>query len=192
MSQSEMIQRAEAAVKGVLPDAPIWEGMKFNGVVIDDLTVCVDRTWRPGGGVDGKGGNAGYVLVTFPHESLGEPQSGVCADVASGPERESASPVEVPDDLKDEPGLITRTDMGDEWPLTVDYAVLACESKTAGGMDLQIATLTAPDGTVYALNGTALDHTDYRDVDPIWADDPDWKGLKISIGPLIDEARALC
>lgn len=150
-----MIHRAEAAAKDVLPDAPIWKGVKFAGSVVHGSTVCVDRTWPRNGGIDGKGGNAGYVLVSFPDETLGEPQDGVCADVSSSSETKAAPPVEVPDDVKDELGLITRTDMGDEWPLTVDYAVVACEPKTAGGMDLQIATLTAPDGTVYALNGTA-------------------------------------
>lgn len=82
--------------------------------------------------------------------------------------------------------------MGDEWPLTVDYGVVACESKTAGGMNLQIATLTAPDGTVYALNGTAKSHSDAADIEPIWADDPEVDGLKISIGPLIDHALTFC
>lgn len=192
MSESEMTRRAEAAAKNSLPDAPIWEGMKFKGSVIDDSTVCVDRTWARNGGLDGKGGNAGYVVVTFPDESLGEPQDGVCADVAGSAEPDAAPPVQVPDDVKGEPGLVTRDDLGTEWPLTVDYAILACEPKTAGGMDLQIATLTAPDGTVYALNGTAKDHTDYADLAPIWADDPDVEGLKINIGPLIDQARALC
>ncbi|MCR8526236.1 hypothetical protein WB334_25240, partial [Escherichia coli] len=53
------IAKAEAAVKGELPDAPIWEGMKFKGVVVDDSTICVDRTYREGGGLDGNGGSAG-------------------------------------------------------------------------------------------------------------------------------------
>lgn len=192
MSESEMIQRAEVAVEGELPDAPIWEGVKFAGSVIDGSTVCVDRTYPPGGGFDGKGGNAGYVLVTFPDESLGEPQDGVCADVSGASESEAAPPVEVPDDVKDEPGLITRTDMGDEWPLTVDYGVVACENDTAGGQPLMIATFTGPDGTVYALNGTAQSHTDAADVEPIWAPDPNLQGAKIEISPLIDHALTFC
>ena len=187
-----MIQRAEAAAENILPEAPIWEGMKFKGSVIDASTVCVDRTWARNGGPEGKGGNAGYVIVTFPDESLGEPQDGVCADVADAPESDAAPPVEVPDDVKGDPGLVTRDNLGEEWPLTVDYVILACEPKTAGGMDLQIASLTAPDGTVYALNGTAKSHTDYADIAPIWADNPNVEGLKIPISPLIDRARTLC
>lgn len=112
LSQAEMIQSAEAAVKGELPDAPIWEGMTFAGSVVNDSTVCVDRTWRPGGGVDGKGGSAGYVLVTLPGKTLGEPTDGVCADGSDAPKPEAATPVVVPDSVKDEPGLITRTDLG--------------------------------------------------------------------------------
>lgn len=192
LSQPDMIKGAVATVEGSLPDAPIWEGMTFAGSVVDDKTVCVDRTYRPGGGLNGKGGSAGYVLVTFPGKTMGEPTDGVCADVAGAPPSESAAPVAVPDDVKGKPGLITRTDLGKEWPLTVDYGVMACEDKTAGGMALQIATFTAPDGTEYALNGTAKDHTDAKDIAPIWADNPQTAGLKISIGPLIDRARALC
>jgi hypothetical protein len=154
--------------------------------------VCVDRTWRPGGGVDGKGGNASYVLVTFPGKTLGEPTDGVCADVSDAPKPEAAPPVVVPDSVKDEPGLITRTDLGKEWPLTVDYGVVACQNKTAGGQPLKIATFTGPDGTVYALNGSAKSHTDAAAIDPIWAPDPDVAGLKIGIGPLIDRALTLC
>ena len=192
LGQAEMIQRAEASVEGELPDAPIWEGMTFAGSVVNDSTVCVDRTWRPGGGNDDKGGSAGYVLVTFPGKTLGEPTHGVCADVSGAPKPEAAPPVVVPDSVKDEPGLITRTDLGKEWPLTVDYGVVACQRKTAGGLPLKIATFTGPDGTVYALNGTAKDHTDAAAIDPIWTPDPDGVGLKIGIGPLIDRALTLC
>lgn len=192
LSQAEMIQGAEAAVKGELPDAPIWKGMTFAGSVVNDSTVCVDRTWRPGGGVDGKGGSAGYVLVTLPGKTLGEPTDGVCADGSGAPKQEAAPPVGVPDSVKDEPGLITRTEMGKEWPLTVDYGVVACQSKTAGGQSLKIATFTGPDSTVYALNGTAKSHTDAAPIDPIWAPNPDVAGLKIGIAPLIDRALTLC
>ena len=196
-SRSEVIQAAEAAVEGELPDAPIWEGMKFRGSLVDDLTVCVDRTYGPGGGAGGKPGSAGYVIVTFPDEtlgqpSLGEPTDGKCSDVADLPKEEPAPPVEVPDSVKDEPGLITRTDLGEEWPLTVDYGVVACQVKMAGRIRLEIATFTAPDGTEYALNGNAKSHTDAADIEPIWAPNPDVDGLKVDIGPLIERARTFC
>lgn len=187
-----MVQQAEAAVKGELPDAPIWKGMTFAGSVVDPATVCVDRTWAPGGGVDGKGGSAGYVLVRFPKATLGEPTDGVCADVTGAPTTVVPAPVKVPDALKDEPGLVTRTDLGKEWPLTVDYGVVACETRTAGGQALRVATFAGPDGKVYALNGTAKSHTQAAAIDPIWAPDPDAAGLKVGIGPLIQRALALC
>jgi hypothetical protein len=192
LSQPEMIQRAEAAAKGELPEAPIWEGMTFAGSVVNASTVCVDRTWRPGGGVDGKGGSAGYVLVTLPGKTLGEPTDGVCADRSGAPKPKDAPPVDVPDSVKGKPGLVTRTDLGKDWPLTVDYGVVTCQSRAAGGQPLKVATFTGPDGTVYALNGTAKSHTDAAAIDPIWAADPDVSGLKIGIGPLIDRALALC
>jgi hypothetical protein len=45
-------------------------------------------------------------------------------------------------------------------------------------------TFTAA-GREYDVNGTALD-SGIRRIDPIWAADPDVKGLKKDIGPLID------
>jgi hypothetical protein len=51
------------------------------------------------------------------------------------------------------------------------------------------------EGTTYWVNGTAgnaADERGWEDVRPIWADDPADAGLKISIGPLIDDGLALC
>lgn len=191
MTDGERIAAAEVAVEATLPDAPIWVGMTFEGVVVDTSEICVDRTWAPGGGIDDLGGNAGYVVVTFPEETLGEPQDGTCSSYAPS----SSSPavgVDVPSVVANEPGLIISTDFGDDWPLTVPYAVVHCETISAGGRVLQVATFDAPDGTTYAANGTAKDHGDYADIDPIWAPDPDVSGLKISISPVIDAALALC
>jgi len=55
-----------------------------------------------------------------------------------------------------------------------------------------MATLDAPDGKTYAANGTAKDHGNYLDIDPIWAPNPDVSGLKIDISPVTDAALALC
>jgi hypothetical protein len=168
--------------------------MTFKGVVIDESEVCVDRNWGPGGGVGGTepGGVAGYVVVTFPQETLGEPQDGVCADYADLPPAAEPTPVDVPADLANDPGLLVSSDFGDDWPLTVPYGVVHCESISAGGMALNVVTFQAPDGTIYASNGTAKDHTNYPSVEAIWADDPNVDGLKINIGPIIDAGLALC
>lgn len=189
--QAELVAKAEKIVLGELNDAPIWEGTTAEGVFVSDAEVCVDRTYGPAGGLDGKGGNAGYVVVSFPDGTPGEPQEGLCASAPTD-KPEPLPPVEVPDDVTDEPGLITRDDLGEDWPLTVDYGVVSCETFTAGGRDLQSATFTAPDGTEYALNGIARSYTDAEDVDPIWKDDPDMDGLKVDIGPLIDFGLTLC
>lgn len=185
----QMVVEAERVVKDQLPDIPIWKGVTFKGVLLDEHTVCVDRTYPAGGGLDHRGGSAGYVTVTFPDKVLGEPQDGTCAK-ASVPTATVQPRVEVPAELQGKPGLVTRTDLGEQWPLTVDYAVLHCQPKEAGGYHLQLATLTAPDGTLYALNGSAKAHTPAKDIEPIWAPDPATKA-RISIGPLIDKALTL-
>jgi len=193
--KSKGIEKAEKLVLAELPDAPIWEGLTVNGVKVSKRVVCVDRTWAPGGGPDNKGGDAGYVVVKFPKKKksgkvkLGEPQDGSCSDYAPP---SPAAKVDVPKKLKKKKGLLVSTKFADEWPLTVPYAVVHCKDITAGGMRLNVVTLTAPDGTRYAVNGTAQDHTSYPEIDPIWAPDPDVDGLKIDISPVIDAGLMLC
>lgn len=189
LSDSERVSTAEKLVLAELPDAPVWKGMTDKGVVVDETTVCVDRTWAKGGGPDDKGGNAGYVVVTFPSEKLGEPQDGYCKDFAGAP---TAAPVDVPASVKGDPGLLVSTTYGDQWPLTVPYVVAHCKDITAGGENLHVVTITAPDGTIYSANGTAKSHTEYPILTPIWAEDPNVKGLKIDISPVIDAGLKLC
>lgn len=191
MTEAERIATAEALVLGELPDVPFWEGATALGVVVDDSEVCVDRTYGPSGGLDGIGGNAGYVVVSFPDETLGGPQDGFCAEYAPVAPTE-VPPVDVPDAVANDPGLLVSTDLGAEWPLTVPYVVAHCENITAGDMNLQVVTIDTPDGATYAANGTAKDHTDYPSLDPIWADNPEVDDLKIDISPIIDAGLVLC
>ncbi|WP_241976695.1 DUF2511 domain-containing protein [Cryobacterium sp. TMT2-4] len=189
----ERVERAQQLVKDELPDAPIWEGMTFAGVVLDEAAVCVDRNWGPGGGPGETeaGGVAGYVIVTFPSDTLGEPQEGTCADYAPA-EEEPGKAIDVPADVKNNPGLLVSTDFGVDWPLTVPYVVVRCEEKIADGRTLQLVMLDTPDGTAYAVNGTARDHSDLPDIFPIWSANPDVDGLKVDISPVIDAGLALC
>jgi hypothetical protein len=73
---------------------------------------------------------------------------------------------------------------GSKWPLTVDHGKLRCEG------DIEVI-FTAPDGTEYGVNGTALDHG-FKDIHPIWAVDPSGLTPKKDIGPLIDKGLSLC
>jgi hypothetical protein len=193
LTDEERVAAAEMAAEQELPDAPIWVGTTFAGVVVDETDICVDRTWGPGGGPGGVGAgeSAGHVVVSFPSEIIADPESGVCADYAPAVPIEPVK-VDVPDSVADDPGLLISTDFGEDWPLTVPYAVVDCENITAGGRQLQVASVEAPDGTVYTGNGTAKDHTDLPDIDPIWAQDPDVAGLKISIEPVLEAALRLC
>jgi hypothetical protein len=192
LTDAERIDSAEKLVLGDLPDAPAWKGMVAKGVVVNARQVCVDRTYGPGGGLDGQGGtNAGYVVVAFAPMVIGEPQDGSCADYVASTSTE-APRAYVPDALRDERGLLVSTDFGDNWPLTVQFAVVSCKNIVAGGRFLQVVTLDAPDGTTYAVNGTAKSHTTFPSIQPIWADDPNVDGLKIDISPVIDAGLALC
>ncbi|MDQ1629578.1 MAG: hypothetical protein QOI54_3322 [Actinomycetota bacterium] len=82
---------------------------------------------------------------------------------------------------------VSAADYGADWPLTVDHGTLKCDGSDGVGE----ATIDV-DGTTYALNGIAKGNTDFSDIDPIWAANPDVDGLKKDISVLIDDALKLC
>jgi hypothetical protein len=78
---------------------------------------------------------------------------------------------------------LSREQLGEQWPLTVERGVLACEDR-----DL---TITA-DGTTYAL-GAGGDGTGRGEpIDPVHAEDEELPGARKSLGPLISRALELC
>ena len=61
-----------------------------------------------------------------------------------------------------EPGVVVRAgEYGDKWPLTVNEGRIACVTGNH-------VIFTAPDETVYALNGSARGAGRWRDVEAIW------------------------
>ena len=79
---------------------------------------------------------------------------------------------------------VTRSELGEEWPLTVDAVSLRCEGS---------AVIAEVDGTVYALNGTAKADDTLADITEIWAEDDELGvGLRKNIGVLIDRGLELC
>lgn len=182
LTESEMISQAENAVKAELPDIPIWEGTTFEGVILRDNAVCVDRTYAEGKGITDLGGSAGYVVVAFPALSLGEPQDGVCKDAPVGPST-APEPVDVPASVSNDPNFVTRDQYGKEWPLTVEYGTVRCQEINMAGRALQVASFVDPSGKEFALNGTAKSHSNFPEIDSIWADNPSADGLKVNISP---------
>lgn len=83
--EDALVAKAEKIVASELPDIPVWKGTTFKGTYVSETEVCVDRTYGKNGGVDGKGGNAGFVVVTFPDGKTGEPKDGTCAKPAPEP-----------------------------------------------------------------------------------------------------------
>jgi hypothetical protein len=65
-----------------------------------------------------------------------------------------------------DPHKLTRAQLGDKWPFTVDYVTVNCDGPSY--------TVTAPDGKEYALNGTAESIKDsngrpqYAKLEDIW------------------------
>lgn len=79
---------------------------------------------------------------------------------------------------------ITRSDYGEDWPLTVAQAQLHCNRD---------AVWVTIEGDDYALNGWAQT---LRKLPPLprslWRDNPAIPGSKIDVGTLIDDGLALC
>lgn len=80
---------------------------------------------------------------------------------------------------------------GDEWPLTFDKAKVSC-------IDGAYAFVyNAETNERYPLNGLASGSVKKgkmhgSDLNNVWKDDPNSKGLKISISPALDAALTLC
>jgi hypothetical protein len=92
-----------------------------------------------------------------------------------------------------DPGYMTAAEFGEAWPLTVDSGTVACEGSEGVGL----VTFTAPDGTVYAVNGLAQGFADGRgwhDIEAIWRADPAVASgsVRIDIGPILDRGLELC
>lgn len=73
---------------------------------------------------------------------------------------------------------VRASEFGERWPLTVQEGYVDCVPVDAA--------IFRSGGKTYALNGMASGK--YADIDPIWNDNPDLDGLKMSIGPLLDAA----
>ncbi|WP_318201050.1 DUF2511 domain-containing protein [Streptomyces sp. SCL15-4] len=72
-----------------------------------------------------------------------------------------------------------------EWPFTVSAGTLRCRPGDE-------VTFTAPNGTEYAVNGTAKG-AGYPSIEPIWADDENLgHGLKVDISEVLAKGRSLC
>lgn len=68
-----------------------------------------------------------------------------------------------------------------EWPFTVPRGILGCT-------DPQTVTFNV-NGTLYGINGTAIDHG-YQPIDPIWKlASP---GPRVSLGSVIEKGLSLC
>lgn len=80
--------------------------------------------------------------------------------------------------------MSAATDREYVWPLIVEEGVIRCPG--AGRL------VFVADGVEYALNGLAKGGGEYRDIDSIWADDPDWEGLKLDISDLISYGNTAC
>jgi|SRR5665811_1269652 len=139
------------------------------------------------------------VALTVPAAGCGksEEQGGAGAaldrEIREGEEELEDLGVSVPDEpagsnydanaIEANPGEVSRSEYGKDWPLKVSHGILRCDDEAV--------TFLAPDGTEYGVNGTALTQG-FPEIDPIWQNSPDPYVPKVNIGPIIDLGLELC
>jgi hypothetical protein len=80
-------------------------------------------------------------------------------------------------------GSVSESTWTGDWPFTVPQGVLMCAAPDR-------VTFSA-DGTMYAVNGSAKSTGQFEDLAAIWKDS-DFPGVKVDIGPMIQQGLALC
>lgn len=78
---------------------------------------------------------------------------------------------------------VSKEEFGEAWPFTIDSGVVDC-------VDGQ-AAIFKTGGRSYQLNGVARSRG-YAPIDPIWRDDPEIPGAKVSVGNMIAIALKQC
>lgn len=92
---------------------------------------------------------------------------------------------------KDNSEAVFKKDLGEEWPLKFDRAVLTC---LPGGGVFVMDPMT---DIFYPLNGIAQGQAKTGkvkagEIKAVWLDNPDLPGAKKSIGPMLDKGLELC
>lgn len=105
---------------------------------------------------------------------------------------------------------ISKSDLKDKWPLTVNEGTIKCVEYEIEGINPELSqgVLIEVKGIDYALNGTAKTWSEkygYSNIEEIWLENLKLKNelmklgvsekdatSKISIGPLLEEGLKLC
>jgi hypothetical protein len=85
--------------------------------------------------------------------------------------------------------LISAEDFGDGWPFTFEEAYVACHAGNA------VTVMDAESGRMYPVNGAAKGKASalgLDDLEPVWLDNAQIPGTKVSVGPVIEKGLTLC
>jgi hypothetical protein len=82
--------------------------------------------------------------------------------------------------------FLEKDDFGDDWPLTVDYGVVSCQSPSA-------VYFSISDNRRFPVNGLAISaDTSGNDIREIWRDHPASHIPKYPIGPILNVGLGIC
>lgn len=160
---------------------PVWKRWWFIVIlllvafVVFAVAVAPDEDEDEGSGNDAPGGTvpSGAPDVTLPADQI---------------------PLVGRADATHESSQIRAADYGEDWPLAVDHGLVVCESWPAPFERLAVFFVD-PDGTVYAVNGTALGTAEehgWAEIEAIWLPNPAIEGSKIAITPVIQAGLDIC
>lgn len=112
------------------------------------------------------------------------PITSTTSPVVAAPTTTLAAPTTTEPTARNQPaGSVSEATWTGDWPFTVPQGVLMCGSPDR-------VTFSA-DGTMYAVNGSAKSTGEFEDLAAIWKDS-DFPGVKVDIGPMIQQGLALC
>lgn len=85
--------------------------------------------------------------------------------------------------------LIDAESFGSPWPFTFEEAYVACHAGRA------VTVMDAESGRMYPLNGAANTQAAKLGLEPlapVWRDNPELPGTKVSVGLVIEKGLTLC
>lgn len=148
------IREAEEAVKAELPSIPIWKGTTFHGVPTADGNVCVERTYsKHTAEVLGGGRNAGFVVVSIPSMTGGEPRDGTCDKPKPDPD-ERLSPAEL-EDLANEMTLAIEGGSSSE--------IIATANRIKNKLDKPLPVMTKQANLIHSATVAAIEGSETGD-----------------------------
>ncbi|NHC36895.1 DUF2511 domain-containing protein [Scytonema millei] len=116
---------------------------------------------------------------------IGRPRSP--GDTLTSPPPTQPSAIATASEVPATSRAISEAELGEKYPFTVPEGTVRCATEYGAAV-----VFVTPDGTEYGVNGTADASKQFKDIHPIWKDDPRPGYAKVSLGSVIHMGLDLC